>query len=39
MKEINHEVLESMGLLDYYFDLSKFIHNFINTKDLPKGIF
>ena len=30
MKEINYEVLESMGLLDYYFDLSKFIHNFIN---------
>lgn len=34
MKEINHEVLESMGLLDYYFDLSKFIHNFIN-KNYP----
>ena len=34
MKEINYEVLESMGLLDYYFDLSKFIHNFIN-KNYP----
>lgn len=34
MKEINYEDLESMGLLDYYFDLSKFIHNFIN-KNYP----
>ena len=34
MKEINYEVLESMGLLNYYFDLSKFIHNFIN-KNYP----
>lgn len=34
MKEINYGVLESMGLLDYYFDLSKFIHNFIN-KNYP----
>lgn len=34
IKEINYEVLESMGLLDYYFDLSKFIHNFIN-KNYP----
>lgn len=34
MKEINYEVLESIGLLDYYFDLSKFIHNFIN-KNYP----
>ena len=34
MKEINYETLESMGLLDYYFDLSKFIHNFIN-KNYP----
>ncbi len=34
MKEINYEVLESMGLLDYYFDLSKFTHNFIN-KNYP----